>query len=209
MGLSGRNCVWTRRLSNRVVGQKDFFVDVINNVINVGYTYWTDFLFQAMFAATAATIVSGAVVERIKLSSFVLFTILYVTLIYPWVSSWKWGGGWLDARGFYDFAGSTLVHSVGGWAALIGAIVLGPRRNKYVGGQTRAIPGHNMPLACIGVFLLWLGCFGFNGGSVLSAAPAATSLTLMTTCIAAATGGLAAMYTSWMMSPKSLICRWA
>lgn len=174
----------------------------VTQAYNVGYTYWTDFLFQAMFAATAATIVSGAVAERIKLSSFMIFTMLYVTLIYPWVGSWKWGGGWLDARGFYDFAGSTLVHSVGGWAALAGAIMLGPRRGKYVGGQIRALPGHNMPLAAIGVFLLWLGWFGFNGGSVLSADPAATSLTLMTTCIAAAAGGLAAMYTSWLFAKK-------
>ncbi len=155
-----------------------------------------------MFAATAATIVSGAVAERIKLSSFMIFTVLYVTLIYPWAGSWKWGGGWLDARGFYDFAGSTLVHSVGGWAALAGAIMLGARRGKYVAGRIRALPGHNMPLAAIGVFLLWLGWFGFNGGSVLSADPGATSLTLMTTCIAAAAGGLGAMYTSWIVSKK-------
>ena len=166
------------------------------------YTYWTDFLFQAMFAATAATIVSGAVAERIKLGSFMIFTVLYVSLIYPWVGSWKWGGGWLDAMGFYDFAGSTLVHSVGGWAALVGAIMLGARRGKYVGDRIRALPGHNMPLATIGVFLLWLGWFGFNGGSVLSADPAATSLTLMTTCIAAAAGGLGAMYASWIFSRK-------
>ena len=174
----------------------------ITQAYNVGYTYWTDFLFQAMFAATAATIVSGAVAERIKLGSFMIFTVLYVSLIYPWVGSWKWGGGWLDAMGFYDFAGSTLVHSVGGWAALIGAIMLGARRGKYVGDRIRALPGHNMPLATIGVFLLWLGWFGFNGGSVLSADPAATSLTLMTTCIAAAAGGLGAMYASWIFSKK-------
>ena len=174
----------------------------VTQAYNVGYTYWTDFLFQAMFAATAATIVSGAVAERIKLSSFMIFTVLYVSLIYPWAGSWKWGGGWLDAMGFYDFAGSTLVHSVGGWAALIGTIMLGARRGKYVGDRIRALPGHNMPLATIGVFLLWLGWFGFNGGSVLSADPAATSLTLMTTCIAAAAGGLGAMYTSWIFSKK-------
>ena len=174
----------------------------ITQAYNVGYTYWTDFLFQAMFAATAATIVSGAVAERIKLGSFMIFTVLYVSLIYPWLGSWKWGGGWLDAMGFYDFAGSTLVHSVGGWAALIGAIMLGARRGKYVGDRIRALPGHNMPLATIGVFLLWLGWFGFNGGSVLSADPGATSLTLMTTCIAAAAGGLGAMYTSWLFSRK-------
>jgi Amt family ammonium transporter len=174
----------------------------VTQAYNVGYTYWTDFLFQAMFAATAATIVSGAVAERIKLGSFMVFTVLYVTLIYPWVGSWKWGGGWLDGLGFYDFAGSTLVHSVGGWGALAGAVMLGARRGKYVGGQVRPIPGHNMPLATIGVFLLWLGWFGFNGGSVLSADPAATSLTLMTTCIAAAAGGLGGMYTSWIFARK-------
>jgi len=176
--------------------------DVTAGYADGGYTYWTDFLFQAMFAATAATIVSGAVAERIKLGSFMMFTVLYVSLIYPWVGSWKWGGGWLDAMGFYDFAGSTLVHSVGGWAALIGAIMLGARRGKYVGDRIRALPGHNMPLATIGVFLLWLGWFGFNGGSVLNADPGATSRTLMTTCIAAAAGGLGAMYTSWIFSRK-------
>ncbi|MDP7639333.1 MAG: ammonium transporter, partial [Candidatus Hydrogenedentes bacterium] len=125
------------------------------------YTFWTDFIFQAMFAATAATIVSGAVAERVKLNSFLIFSTIYVALVYPIAGSWKWGGGWLDGKGFYDFAGSTLVHSVGGWAALAGVIVLGPRIGKYVGGQTKAIAGHSMPLATIGVFLLWLGWFGF------------------------------------------------
>lgn len=167
-----------------------------------GYTYWTDFLFQGMFAATAATIVSGAVAERIKLSAFMIFTIIYVSFVYTILGSWKWGAGWLDSLGFYDFAGSTLVHSVGGWAALVGAILLGPRLGKYFKGGIRPIPGHSMPLAAIGVFLLWLGWFGFNGGSVLSADPGATSRTLMTTCIAAAAGGLAAMFTSWSRSKK-------
>ncbi|MCK5081495.1 MAG: hypothetical protein KAR31_01190, partial [Candidatus Omnitrophica bacterium] len=135
------------------------------------YTYWTDFLFQGMFAATAATIVSGAVAERIKLKSFLIFSVFFVGLVYPFLGSWKWGGGWLDKLGFYDFAGSTLVHSVGGWGALVGAILLGPRMGKYDNGTIKAIPGHSMPLATIGVFLLWLGWFGFNGGSVLSADP--------------------------------------
>ncbi|MDZ7642038.1 MAG: ammonium transporter [Desulfurivibrio sp.] len=166
------------------------------------YTYWTDFIFQAMFAATAATIVSGAVAERIKLSGFLLFTTIYVALIYPWLGSWKWGGGWLDAMGFYDFAGSTLVHSVGGWAALAGVIVLGPRLGKYVGGKIRAIPGHNMPLATIGVFLLWLGWFGFNGGSVLSADPGLVSFVFVTTALAAAAGVLSAMLVSWAINKK-------
>lgn len=175
----------------------------VTSAYNPGYTYWTDFLFQAMFAATAATIVSGAVAERIKLGSFMAFSVAFVTLTYPIIGSWKWGGGWLDKLGFYDFAGSTLVHSVGGWGALAGVLLLGPRLGKYTrDGKIHAIPGSNMPLATIGVLLLWLGWFGFNGGSVLSADPAAVSLTLVTTCLAAAAGGLAAMFVSWIVSKK-------
>ena len=169
---------------------------------SVGYTYWTDFLFQAMFAATGATIISGAVAERIKLSSFLIFSVFFVAIAYPITGSWKWGGGWLDQLGFYDFAGSTLVHSVGGWGALAGALLLGPRIGKYVKGQIRPIMGHNMPLATIGVFLLWLGWFGFNGGSVLSAAAGDTSRVLVTTCIAAAGGVVAAITTSWFIQKK-------
>jgi Amt family ammonium transporter len=166
------------------------------------YSYWTDFLFQAMFAATGATIVSGAVAGRIKLPSFLVFTVVFVGLVYPWVGSWKWGGGWLDQMGFYDFAGSTLVHSVGGWGALAGALLLGPRLGKYYGNEVRAIPGSNMPLATIGVFLLWLGWFGFNGGSVLSADPGAVSFTLVTTCLAAAAGIVASYMTSQIVQKK-------
>ena len=156
-----------------------------------GYTWWTDFLFQGMFAATAATIVSGAVAERIKLTSFMLFSIIYVGLVYPIIGAWKWGGGFLDGMGFYDFAGSTLVHSVGGWAALVAIFLLGARIGRFdKNGKPLAIPGHNLPLAAAGVLILWLGWFGFNGGSVLSADPALTSLTLVTTCLAAAAGGV-------------------
>jgi len=162
-----------------------------------GYTWWTDFLFQGMFAATAATIVSGAVAERIKLSGFMLFAVLYVGLIYPIVGAWKWGGGFLDAWGFYDFAGSTLVHSVGGWGALITIYLLGARIGKFDNdGNPKALPGHNLPIASAGVFILWLGWFGFNGGSVLSADPELTSLTLVTTSLAAAAGGVAAAFFS-------------
>jgi len=158
-----------------------------------GYTWWTDFLFQGMFAATAATIVSGAVAERIKLNSFMIFTVVYVGLVYPIIGSWKWGGGFLDSWGFYDFAGSTLVHSVGGWAAIISVYLLGARIGKFdSNGKPKAIPGHNIPLAAAGVLILWLGWFGFNGGSVLSADPELTSLTLVTTCLAAAAGGVGA-----------------
>lgn len=166
------------------------------------YTYWTDFIFQGMFAATAATIVSGAVAERIKLSTFLIFSTIYVALVYPVVGMWKWGGGWLDELGFHDFAGSTLVHSVGGWAALAGIIVLGARSGKYVNGQVKPIPGHSLPLAAIGVFLLWFGWYGFNGGSVLSADPAGVSLVFVTTSLAAAAGVLGAMFTSWAVQKK-------
>ena len=165
-----------------------------------GYTWWTDFLFQGMFAATAATIVSGAVAERIRLDAFMVFAILYVGLVYPVIGSWKWGGGFLDGMGFYDFAGSTLVHSVGGWAALIAIYLLGARIGKFdKDGKPMAIPGHNLPLAAAGVLILWLGWFGFNGGSVLSADPALTSLTLVTTCLAAAAGGVASAIFSYLM----------
>lgn len=176
----------------------------LTSVYNAGYTYWTDFLFQGMFAATAATIVSGAVAERIKLGSFLLFSTLFVAISYPITGMWKWGNGWLNtmATPFYDFAGSTLVHSVGGWGALAGAIVLGPRLGKFKDGRVQPILGHSMPLATIGVFLLWLGWFGFNGGSVLSANPSAVSLTLVTTCLAAAAGGLGAAFTSWIVIKK-------
>ena len=166
---------------------------------NEGYTYWTDFLFQGMFAATAATIVSGAVAERVKIVPFMIFTVIYVGLVYPIAGSWKWGGGFLDQMGFYDFAGSTLVHSVGGWAAVVAVCLLGPRIGKFKNGKAQAIPGHNIPLATAGVLILWLGWFGFNGGSVLSADPGLTSLTLVTTCLAAAAGGVVAMLVSTVM----------
>ena len=168
---------------------------------NKGYTFWTDFLFQGMFAATAATIVSGAVAERMKILPFMIFTILYVGLVYPIAGSWKWGKGFLHQLDtpFYDFAGSTLVHSVGGWAALIAVCLLGSRIGKFKNGKIQAIPGHNIPLATAGVLILWLGWFGFNGGSVLSADPGATSLTLVTTCLAAAAGGVIASLVSTIM----------
>ncbi|UGU17054.1 ammonium transporter [Sinomicrobium kalidii] len=165
-----------------------------------GYTYWTDFLFQGMFAATAATIVSGAVAERVKIGSFMLFSIIYVGVVYPIAGSWKWGGGFLDEWGFYDFAGSTLVHSVGGWAAIVAVYLLGARIGKFSkDGKVNALPGHNIPMATAGVLILWLGWFGFNGGSVLSADPGATSLTLVTTCLAAAAGGVSAFIISTIL----------
>jgi len=164
--------------------------DVSADYASGGYTYWTDFLFQAMFAATAATIVSGAIAERVKLSAYLIFTLIFVGLVYPLIGSWQWGGGALKSMGFYDFAGSTLVHSVGGWGALAGVILVGPRIGKYVNGKTVEKPGSSVPLAVIGVFMLWLGWFGFNGGSVLSANPGLVSFVLVTTCLGACAGGL-------------------
>lgn len=165
-------------------------------------TIWSDFLFQAMFAATAATIVSGSVTGRIKMPSYMIYTGLLVAFSYPITGSWKWGGGWLDQLGFHDFAGSTLVHAVGGAAAFVGAWMLGPRIGKYTNGKPNDIPGHNLPLATIGVLLLWFGWFGFNGGSVLSAQPDLIGLVLVNTALAAAAGSLAAMSTATFLMQK-------
>lgn len=169
---------------------------------NAGYTLWGDFLFQAMFAATAATIVSGAVAERVKLTSFMLFSLLLVGFAYPVTGSWKWGTGWLQAKGFYDFAGSSVVHAFGGFAALACVIILGPRKGKYTKDGVRPILGHSMPLATIGVLILWLGWFGFNGGSALSADPKAVSFSLVTTSLAAAAGAVGAIFASWIFLKK-------
>jgi Amt family ammonium transporter len=156
---------------------------------NPGYTYWTDFLFQGMFAATAATIISGAVAERVKLWSFLAAVTLFVAFVYPIAGSWHWGAGFVKDLGFHDFAGSTLVHSVGGWGALVAAMLLGPRIGKYgKDGSVNPMPGSSMPSATVGALILWLGWFGFNGGSVLSADPAGTSFVLVNTSLAAAAG---------------------
>ena len=165
------------------------------------YSYYADFIFQAMFAATCATIVSGAVAERIKLEAFLIFSLVFVALIYPIIGMWKWGGGWLHTLEvpFYDFAGSTIVHAAGGFAALAGIIVLGARKGKYSSDGIRAIPGHSLPFAAVGVFLLWFGWFGFNGGSVLSAEPANLSLVFVTTSLSAAGGAIGAFVVSFIM----------
>ncbi len=166
------------------------------------YTVWADFIFQAMFAATAATIVSGAVAERVKLKSFMVYAAILVTFLYPITGSWKWGYGWLNTMGFADFAGSTLVHAFGGFAALAAIIVLGPRLGKYTKEGVKPILPHNLPLANIGVFMLFLGWFGFNGGSVLSADPESVSRVFVTTAMAGFAGGLGAMFTSWVVLKK-------
>ncbi|PQA85565.1 ammonium transporter [Hyphococcus luteus] len=152
-----------------VIAPFDFFWAADDSdPMGVGYGSHSDWYFQMVFVATAASIVSGTLAERIKLWPFLIFTALLTGFIYPIQASWEWGAGWLDAMGFSDFAGSTLVHSTGGWAALAGALVLGPRVGKYVGGKVHPFPGSNLPLATLGTFILWLGWFGFNGGSQLA-----------------------------------------
>jgi len=164
-------------------------------------------MFQCVFAATAATIVSGAMAERTKFTGYLVYSAVLCALIYPVFGSWAWGsllngGGWLEGLGFIDFAGSTVVHSVGGWAALAGAIVLGPRLGKYgKDGKVKAIPGHNIPLAALGVFILWLGWFGFNPGST-TAGNTDIAMIFVNTNLAAAAGCVAAMLTSWLIFKK-------
>ncbi len=161
------------------------------------------FFFQLVFAATAATIVSGAMAERTKFTSYMLYSIIISALIYPISGHWIWGGGWLADLGFWDFAGSTVVHSVGAWLALVGAFALGPRTGKYDStGKPRAIPGHNLMLVTLGVFILWLGWFGFNPGSTMAADAPSIALIAVTTNAAAAAGAIAAMMTAKLMFKK-------
>ncbi|MDQ3211780.1 MAG: ammonium transporter [Acidobacteriota bacterium] len=168
-----------------------------------GVPLFAKFFFQLVFAGTAATIVSGAVAERIKFVSFVLFSFILVALIYPIGGHWAWGGGWLSKMGFGDFAGSTVVHSIGGWAALAGVIVLGPRLGKYMpDGTVKPILAHNMTSATLGALILWLGWFGFNPGSTMAADPAAISLIALNTNMAAAAGCLTATAAAWLLLGK-------
>jgi Amt family ammonium transporter len=165
------------------------------------YAFW---LFQAAFAGAAATIVAGGVAERMKFISYLLYTVAISALIYPIVGHWVWGGGWLADFGFYDFAGSTVVHGVGGVAALVGSIMLGPRIGKFdENGQPKVISGHNMPLAALGVFILWLGWFGFNAGSTLSLSdPETVSLIVINTTLASGAGAMLAMIMAWLKFGK-------
>ncbi|PKL38977.1 MAG: ammonium transporter [Spirochaetae bacterium HGW-Spirochaetae-1] len=164
------------------------------------YAYW---LFQAVFAATAATIVSGSMAERTKFVAYLLYSLIISAVIYPISGHWIWGGGWLAKMGFIDFAGSTVVHSVGGWAALMGAILLGARIGKYSpSGAPKAIPGHNIPLASLGVFILWFGWFGFNPGSTVAGDNLSIGFIAVNTNLAAAAGAIVAMMTIWIKNGK-------
>jgi len=194
-----------------------FFIGGADNSPAVGDAYqgvysalgWTGvpllakFFFQLVFAGTAATIVSGAVAERIKYVSFIVFSFILVAFIYPVIGHWIWGGGWLAQLGFWDFAGSTVVHSVGAWAALAGVLVLGPRLGKYAkDGSVHVIPGHNMTSAMTGCLILWFGWFGFNPGSTMAADPEAISRIIVTTNVSAAAGALAATMLAWKILGK-------
>jgi len=168
-----------------------------------GVPFWAKFMFQLVFCGTCATIVSGAVAERIKFGSFLVFSFVITAFIYPAIGHWIWGGGWLQSLGFLDFSGSTVIHSAGGWAALAGIMVLGPRLGKYkANGQAKPIYGHNMTSATLGALVLWFGWFGFNPGSTMAANPEAISHIAMTTCMAAATGLLTSTVTSWLLQKK-------
>ena len=169
---------------------------------NAGYGLSAAWLFQVVFAATAATIVSGAMAERTKLISYIIYSCVISAIIYPVSGHWIWGGGWLSDLGMRDFAGSTVVHSVGGWAALAGAILVGPRLGKYnKDGSVNAIPAHNMPLAALGVFILWFGWYGFNPGSTLVAVGGVSHIAVTTT-LAASAGAIGALITSWIKFKK-------
>ena len=180
---------------------------LIAAVTENGYSVMSDWFFQMVFVATAASIVSGTLAERIKLWPFLIFAAILSAIIYPIQGSWTWGGGWLSEMGFSDFAGSTIVHSVGGWAALVGALILGPRKGKYnADGSINPMPGANLPLATLGTFVLWLGWFGFNGGSQLALGSAldasAMAIVFVNTNLAACGGVVAAMIVSQLMFKK-------
>lgn len=202
---------------NALIGLKGFFLTGADNSPAMADAYqgvysalnWTGvpleakFFFQLVFAGTAATIVSGAVAERIKFQAYILFSVLLVALCYPVAGHWIWGGGWLSAKGFHDFAGSTQVHSIGGWAALIGILFLGPRVGKYrKDGTTHPIPGHNMTSAALGGLILWLGWFGFNPGSTMAADPTAIAHVAITTAMAAAAGTVISCLYAWIRIGK-------
>ncbi len=185
------------------IGKGPFFLSGSFEYLGLNISLPVFLLFQTVFAATAATIVSGAMAERTKFTSYLIYSAVISLIIYPVVGHWAWGGGWLSKQGFIDFAGSTVVHSVGGWAALAGAFLTGPRIGKYgKDGKINAIPGHNLVIAALGVFILWFGWFGFNPGSTLSPFAPNLGLIAVTTNLAAAAGACVAMIVSWIKYGK-------
>ena len=209
---------WTdpTAIDNGFMGLHGFFLKGFDNSPAIAEAYegvfrslnWTGipleakFFFQLVFSGTAATVVSGAVAERIKFPAFVLFSFFHIGIIYPLIGHWIWGGGWLSKLGFWDFAGSTVVHSTGGWAALVGAVKLGARLGKYKNGNSLALPGHSLTISTLGCLILWLGWFGFNPGSTMAAEPRIISHVILVTNMAAVFGGIAATITSWQYFGK-------
>lgn len=184
-------------------GATAFFGNTTMEAMGLSIPLEAFMIFQTVFAATAATIVSGAMAERTKFSAYLIYSFVISLVIYPVVGHWIWGGGWLSQLGMIDFAGSTVVHSVGGWAALIGASILGPRLGKYTkDGKPNAIPGHSITLGALGVFILWFGWFGFNPGSSLAGTDMSIGKIAMTTNLAAAAGGVTVMFITWLRYKK-------
>ncbi len=199
----GTQGIWFVVGADNSPAMADAYKGVYSALNWTGTPLWTKFFFQLVFAGTAATIVSGAVAERIKFGAFYLFSFAMVGIIYPVVGHWIWGGGWLAKLGMFDFAGSTQVHSIGGWAALVGAVMLGPRIGKYgKDGKVTPIPGHNIALATLGTFVLWFGWFGFNPGSTMAADWNAIGRIAVTTNTAAAGGAVAASIMAWIFLGK-------
>ena len=202
-GFVGLEGIFTIGGADNSPATGDAYMGAYKAIAWTGIPLFAKFFFQLVFAGTAATIVSGSVAERIKYISFIVFSFLLVAFVYPITGHWIWGGGWLSAAGFWDFAGSSVVHSVGGWAALAGIIVLGPRLGKYTAsGKANTIPAHSMTSAVIGTFVLWLGWFGFNPGSTMASDPGAIAHIFMTTNTAAFMGMLAATALNWTLDGK-------
>lgn len=200
IGSSGGFFLWNVADNSPATG--DAYQGIFSSLNWTGVPLNAKFFFQLVFAGTAATIVSGAVAERVKFIDFLIFSLLLVGIAYPITGHWIWGGGWLAKAGFWDFAGSTVVHSVGGWAALMGAAFLGPRIGRYRDDDTVAMPGHNMSIATLGCLILWLGWFGFNPGSTMAVDPNAIAHIAITTNTAGAFGGVAATITAWLYLGK-------
>ena len=199
VGLNG----WALAGADNSPAAGEAYSGIFSSLNWTGVPLYAKFFFQLVFAGTAATIVSGAVAERIKFIAFILFSFILVAIIYPIGGHWAWGGGWLSQMGFADFAGSTVVHSIGGWAALAGVLILGPRLGKFkANGTVNPIPGHNMGMATLGTLILWLGWFGFNPGSTMAADPAAIASIALNTNMAAAAGCLGATAVAWMALGK-------
>lgn len=200
--LIGSEGLWFVGGADNSPATGEAYLGAYTSISWTGIPLYAKFFFQLVFAGTAATIVSGCVAERIKFLSFIVFSFILVALMYPVTGHWIWGGGWLATKGMWDFAGSSVVHSVGGWAGLAGILVLGPRLGKFKDGKVHPIPGHNMGMVTLGALILWLGWFGFNPGSTMGAAPVDIAHIALTTNMACAAAILTATFAAWIMLGK-------